>query len=133
MHMTDTPARRRRRFTVKGVLAAALGVANAALLAALVFPGGVTPPAGDAPAELSLASLSPDFAAAANANALANQAGRPSEYLMIPARLTNLGQDIVYVIDTQNGDLTAAAYDRNNGIQFIAPLRLSQLFDQAAR
>ena len=88
---------------------AALAVVNAALALALV--GGT-----------------PDLASDAGAA----QLGRPSEYLMIPARLTNLSQDIVYIIDTANGNLTAAAYDRQQGVQFIPPQRLSDAFNQAA-
>ena len=88
---------------------AALAVVNAGLALALV--GGTPDLAGDATAA---------------------QLGRPSEYLMIPARLTNIGQDIVYIIDTGNGNLTAAAYDRQQGVQFIPPQRLSEAFNQAA-
>lgn len=119
-----TPTIRRRRAGWKTPALAMLGVANVALLASLLGTG--------------LDAASPAQAQSAEAGAetsinAAAQVGRPSEYLMIPARLTNLGQDIVYIIDTQNGDLTAVAYDRQNGMQFIQPVRLSQAFNNVGR
>ena len=100
---TDTP----RRGRWKTPMLAALGVANVALLASLLgFDGAST--------------------------ADAQNAGRPSEYLMIPASLTNLNQDIVYIVDTNSGALTAAVYDRNNGLRFLeVPLSPNEVFGNA--
>ena len=99
--------RHRLRDAWKTPALAALCVANGALGLALV--GDVLP-------------------AASPARAAAMQ-GRPGEYLMIPATLTTANQDVIYVIDTQTGDLTAAAFDRQTGITFIPPLRLSQVIN----
>ena len=85
----------------------ALCVANAALGLSLV--GEVVP--GVAPAKAAM------------------QGGRPGDYLMIPATLTTANQDIVYVIDTNTGSVTAAVYSRQNGLQFLeAPLNRNQVF-----
>lgn len=110
------PLQQKLRASWKTPALAALCVANAALglsLLADVLPAG--------------------FAAPAKAQQQQQQIGRPSEYLLVPAQLTSANQEIIYIIDTQNGDLTAAAFNRQNGISFIPPLRLSQNFDNAAR
>lgn len=125
--MSETPSTtRRRRAGWKTPALAILAVANAALLASLLGTGlDAASPARAQNAQSAQADGQTSINAA--------QAGRPSEYLMLPARLTNLGQDIVYIIDTQSGDLTAVAYDRQNGMQFIQPVRLSQAFNNAGR
>ena len=52
---------------------------------------------------------------------------RPSEYLMVPARITNLNADIVYIADMRTGNVTAAKMDQNTKqIQFIQPVPLGQ-------
>ncbi len=103
----------KRRDAWKTPLIAALCVANAALGLSLV--SDVLPIDGASPATAAM------------------QVGRPSEYLMIPAQLTSANQEIIYIVDTQSGDLTAAAFQRNSGINFIAPLRLGQSFQNAGR
>lgn len=57
-----------------------------------------------------IAGLLPDNTAQA-ANA---QAGRPSEYLMIPGRPVGLNQDVLYIIDTENGWLSVAGFNQSN-------------------
>lgn len=143
--LTSPPAlhaapRGRVRTLGKTLLLASLGIANVALLASLLTsapqPTSVNPTgtvAASMPLDLSGIDLSAFDPASPAYAAAAQQAGRPSEYLMIPARLTSVNQDVVYIIDTQTGDLTAAAYDAQQGIQFIDPLRLSQVFDGANR
>ncbi|MEM1013131.1 MAG: hypothetical protein AAGI46_13035 [Planctomycetota bacterium] len=80
-------------------------------------------------AVLGLSLAVPFLPGATPANA--QVAAGPSDYVMIPATLTSANQDILYIIDARTGNLTAAAFDRQNGITFIAPLPLSQAFNQA--
>lgn len=72
---------------------------------------------------LSLISgLAPDNSANAAASA---QAARPSEYLMIPSRPVGLNQDVVYILDTENGWLSTAGYDQSTKtIRFTSPIGL---------
>ena len=68
------------------------------------------------------------------ANTAEAQVGRPSEYIMIPAELTSLNQDIVYIVDQDNGNTTAVAFQQNNkAMEFIAPVPLSRFFNEANR
>jgi hypothetical protein len=110
MSDTVTESSRRAGFSWSLPTLIVLGVANAALM-------------------LSLLGATPDFATRADAAA---QVGRPSEYALIPVSLTSTNQDVLAILDTQNGGFTAAAYDRNQGIQFIRVLPLGQQFDAAA-
>lgn len=110
--MTDSPSSNpsptpRHTRSIKSAVIAAMVVVNAALGLSLV------------------SSLTEGNTAEAA------QVGRPSEYLMIPAQITNLNSDIVYIIDTQTGNLTAAAMDQTSKtIQFIAPVPLGDAFNQ---
>ncbi len=110
--MTHPPTRPSRRFSWKKPALVALVAANVALGVSLVTPWL---PAG--------------FPEAAPAKA--QVAAGPSDYVMIPASLTSANQDILYIVDARTGNLTAAAYNRQNGITFIPPLALSQFFNQA--
>lgn len=50
------------------------------------------------------------------------QVARPSEYMMIPARVSNLPGEILYVLDTQSGAVVAVAFEQNNrSMQSTAP------------
>ena len=101
----DAPVRRAGRLDPKTLALAALVVVNAALGLSLL--GGFTP---DNTAE-----------------AAAAQVGRPSEYLMIPGRPIGLNQDVVYIVDTTNGLLSAAGYNQTNGvIEFTPALNLNR-------
>jgi hypothetical protein len=84
--------------------------------------------AGNVALAWSLLNPGQSLTPAANANAEFQPA---SEYLMVPAQLTSANQDIIYVIDTRSGNLSALAYDRQRGIEAIAPLRLSEFFERA--
>jgi hypothetical protein len=80
---------------------------------------------------LSLLGGSPDLATSADAQA---QAGRPSDYVLLPASLNTANQEVLYVLDTQSGELTAAAVSRqgNRGtISFINPIPLREAFQGA--
>jgi len=99
----------------------ALVAANAAMAASLFAPW--LPGVPDA-APASAQAADPEIAA------MMQPAG---EYLMIPATLTSANQDILYIIDTRSGNLTAAAFERQGGIEFIPPLPLSQFFQRAGQ
>ena len=108
--MTDRPETKpRRRWTGSSFLLAALAVLNAALLASL------------------LGRFVPDNAAGAAAAQAA-----PSEYIMMPSRPLGLNQDILYVLDTRNGNMTVIGYNANGGnggaMEALPPIPLSQLF-----
>ena len=107
---TDAPPvrlKRRRRWSGGSFLLAALAVLNAALLASL------------------LGRFVPDNTAAAAQAA-------PSEYIMMPSRPLGLNQDILYVVDTRNGNMTVVGYNQNGAaggsMEFLPPIPLSQLF-----
>jgi hypothetical protein len=40
-------------------------------------------------------------------------AGRPGEYLLVPGAVSGLGSEVVYVIDTLNGQMGAVSFDVN--------------------
>ncbi len=121
---SDSPATPRSRGVGKSLLLGAFALANAGLLASL-FLGR---PASD-PAALDLSAL--DFASVAHAQqagdaqlVASQQAGRPSEYLLLPVKLSNIDQEVVYILDTQSGFMTAAAYDNNDGLRFVGQVAL---------
>lgn len=59
-------------------------------------------------------------------SANAAQVARPSEYLLIPGRPIGVNQDVLYIIDTENGWLSAAGYNQtNNSIDFITRTNLN--------
>ena len=71
-----------------------------------------------------LARIVPDskvFAAAA---------GRPSDYIMIPAGIPGNANGVVYVIDTANAKLSAISFDDANGrMSTMPPIDLQRVFD----
>ena len=106
----ETAARpaRRRRWSGGSFLLAGLAVLNAALLASL------------------LGRFVPDNTAEAAMQA------QPSEYILMPSRPLGLNQDILYVLDTRNGNMTVVGYNQNGEaggtMEFLPPIPLSQLF-----
>ena len=101
--------RPRRLWRGSSFLLAALAVLNAALLASL------------------LGRFVPDNSAVAAA-----AQGAPSEYILMPSRPLGLNQDILYVVDTRNGNMTVVGYNQtgNGGgnMVFQDPIPLSALF-----
>jgi hypothetical protein len=65
-----------------------------------------------------------------NAASAQAQLPRPSDYIFIPGVIQGSPADIVYVIDTQNGLLSARLYDGQN-LQDMAPISLAKYFQQA--
>ena len=99
----------RRRFGAAGsFVLAALAVLNLALLASL------------------LGRFVPDNTAEAAVQA------RASEYILMPSRPLGLNQDILYVLDTANGNMTVVGYNQNGeaggSMEFLPPIPLQQLF-----
>ena len=64
-------------------------------------------------------------------NAMAAQgaaAGRPGDYIMVPAEVVGGNGAIVYVIDTTRGQLSAMGLE-NNRLASMAPLDLNRAFE----
>lgn len=57
------------------------------------------------------------------------QLPRPSDYILIPGAVQGSPADIVYVIDTVNGLLSARMYD-GQSLQDMAPIPLAKYFQQ---
>lgn len=56
----------------------------------------------------------------------AAQVGRPSEYLIIPSRPIGMTQDVLYIIDTENGWLSVAGFNQTNkSISFTTRINLN--------
>jgi hypothetical protein len=64
-----------------------------------------------------------------NAAVAQQQIPRPSDYILIPGVVQGSPADIVYVIDTQNGLLSARMYD-GQALQDMAPIPLAKYFQQ---
>lgn len=64
-------------------------------------------------------------------NAAVAQVGRPSDYMLIPGRIQGSPVEVVYMLDTQNGLLSARTFD---GQKFadMAPIQLARYFNQNA-
>jgi hypothetical protein len=59
------------------------------------------------------------------------QAGRVSEYAMIPSRPLGVNQDVLYILDTESAQLLVAGYDQTgNRIDFIGPLPLREMLNR---
>ena len=54
--------------------------------------------------------------------------GRPGEYLLCPGAVTGIGAEVVYVIDTLNGQLGAISYDINGRLAIMPGLDLNRTF-----
>ena len=104
--MTQSNSNTRRTGSLKTVVLAALAVVNGAMGLNLV------------------SGMIADNTAEA-------QVARPSEYMMIPSRVSNLSGELLYVLDTQSGDIVAVAYDQTSrSMQTTAKIRLGQAFNQ---
>lgn len=58
---------------------------------------------------------------------------RPGEYIMIPGEVTGGSSSVVYLIDANNRQLAAMAYDDTQKIlQTMAPIDLDRVFEAAA-
>lgn len=70
-------------------------------------------------------SLSGRFTTNNTAHAGSSLQGRVSDYMIIPSRPLGLNQDVLYVLDTDNGRLSVVGYDAtNNQMEFVPPLDL---------
>ena len=65
-----------------------------------------------------------------NAAVAQAQIPRPSDYLMLPGHVQGSPSDIVYIIDTQNGLLSARMYD-GQAVVDMAPIPLAKYFQPA--
>ena len=60
------------------------------------------------------------------------QMHRPGDYLMIPGEIVGGTSALVYVLDTEHGQLSAVTYDDSSGKLFqMPPIDLNQLFAAA--
>jgi hypothetical protein len=61
------------------------------------------------------------------------QAARPSDYLMVPGELTGIPNGVIFIIDTNNGQLSAMSYDDNtNNLNPMPRIDLGQVFKAGA-
>jgi hypothetical protein len=65
------------------------------------------------------------------ATAQAAQAARPSDYILIPGTVQGNPAQVVYMIDTQNGWLSARSFGGQAMID-MAPINLNRLFNPQA-
>ena len=54
-------------------------------------------------------------------------ANRPSDYLMVPGSVNGTPNELIYIIDTQNGLLSARLFD-GQVFQDMAPIQLNRIF-----
>jgi len=70
-----------------------------------------------------------DKPAHANMNALA-----AGDYIMAPARVQGFNNGVVFVLDTNNGILSAFSYDHNNKqLATMDPIPLARVFEGGGR
>jgi hypothetical protein len=61
------------------------------------------------------------------------QVNRPSDYLMIPGKVTGLPYSVVYVLDTTRGGLGGMAYnDSRKRVDTMPPIDLNRIFAAGA-
>jgi len=65
------------------------------------------------------------------AAAQAQLAARPSDYILVPGTVQGNPAQVVYMIDTQNGWLSARSFGANSIID-MAPINLNRLFNPQA-
>jgi hypothetical protein len=58
-------------------------------------------------------------------------AGRPSDYVMVPGELNGISTGVVFIVDTNKGELSAMTYDENNGLSPMPKIDLNQAFKSA--
>jgi hypothetical protein len=57
------------------------------------------------------------------------QAGRPSDYIMVPGQLNGIPNGVVFMIDTSQGYLSAMSYDdTQNQLSPMPKIDLNQVF-----
>src|SRR5687768_2927166 len=66
-------------------------------------------------------------------NAAHAQAGRPSEYLMVPGQVTGVSTGVIFIVDTSRGELSAVTYDDNRDtFKPLPKISLEQVFRAGA-
>jgi len=61
--------------------------------------------------------------------AVAQVAARPSDYLVLPGTVQGSQTELIYMVDTQNGLLSARFFD-GQAFQDMAPIPLNRVFNQ---
>ncbi len=56
------------------------------------------------------------------------QAGRPSEYILVPGQVVGGTNDVVWVIDSRNQQLSGMTIDNNRNVVMMQPLDLKRVF-----
>lgn len=57
----------------------------------------------------------------------APQQARPSDYLIVPGSIQGTQNELLYIVDTQNGLLSARLFDGQT-FQDMAPIQLNRIF-----
>ena len=58
------------------------------------------------------------------------QVARPSDYIMVPGTVQGLPQQVIYIVDTQNGLLSARMFDGRQ-LQDMPPIDLKRFLQPA--
>ena len=125
MNPTQAPRKRRPHHLANAVLCL-LVAGNAMLAWSLLAPNKtVVPAAGAQVLADALDVPAEELGEVQGIDAMMQPA---SEYLMIPANLISANQDIIYVLDTRTGALSALAYNRADGLTAVPPLQLGEFF-----
>ena len=66
-----------------------------------------------------------------SAMAQAQAAGRPGDYLMVPAEVVGGNGAIIYIVDTSRGQLSAIGLDQNKLVS-MAPIDINRAFEARA-
>lgn len=72
------------------------------------------------------------FARFGKENTAVAQAGRPSDYLMIPGQVVGGSNSVIYILDMTNGMLGAMTFDPSRSrFDLMQPIDVNRLFDQS--
>jgi hypothetical protein len=63
--------------------------------------------------------------------ALAAQAARPGDYIMVPAEVIGGSSTLIFVVDTSNNQLSGLAFEQNS-LQALPPIDLARIFNERA-
>jgi hypothetical protein len=66
-------------------------------------------------------------------NAMAQVTRRPPEYVMIPGEISGVSSEVIFVVDTANGELGGFSYDNNTlRLDAMSTVDIGRIFEQAA-
>jgi hypothetical protein len=63
--------------------------------------------------------------------AMAQAAGRPGDYIMVPAEVVGGSSTLIFVVDTTNNQLSGLAFEQDK-LQALPPIDLTRVFNERA-